>query len=171
GEEFFQPAEIVVLSSFTLNNTRLLYLSKIGTPYDFATGKGTLGRNLTHQVGGGGARIFLDKPLNSFMGTGSLGMSISDFDGDRALTGSEGLLRMGTISAGSSGNRPIVTFDAAPRGSSKSNWGSEWKAAALKWRDRNAGIGLSGEHLAYRQNFMDLDPTYTDKYGDPLLRF
>ena len=23
----------------------------------------------------------------------------------------------------------------------------------------------------YRQNYMDLDPTYTDKWGDPLLRF
>ena len=30
---------------------------------------------------------------------------------------------------------------------------------------------LTGEHLSYRQNFMDLDPTYTDKFGDPLLRF
>ena len=39
GEEFFQPAETVILASFTLNNVRLLYLSKIGTPYDPATEK------------------------------------------------------------------------------------------------------------------------------------
>ena len=63
GEEFFQPAETVILASFTLNNNRLLYLSKIGTPYDPATGKGSLGRNLTHQVEGG-IRIFFDRPLN-----------------------------------------------------------------------------------------------------------
>ena len=37
--------------------------------------------------------------------------------------------------------------------------------------DRSAVIALSGEHLACRQNYMDLDPTYTDKFGDPLLRF
>ena len=24
--------------------------------------------------------------------------------------------------------------------------------------------------LSYRQNYLDLDPTYTDKYGDPLIR-
>ena len=24
--------------------------------------------------------------------------------------------------------------------------------------------------MSYRQNYMDLDPTYTDKFGDPLLR-
>jgi gluconate 2-dehydrogenase alpha chain len=170
GEEFFQPAGIVVVATFTLNNTRLLYLSKIGTPFDFAAGKGTLGRNLTHQAEGT-TRVYFDKPLNSFMGTGALSMRISDFDGDHGLTGSEGLLRMGMICSNSFGNRPIGSFDAAPRGSSKSNWGSEWKAAALKWRDRNNGISLSGEHLSYRQNFIDLDPTYKDKFGDPLLRF
>jgi gluconate 2-dehydrogenase alpha chain len=170
GGEFFQPAGIVVVSTFTLNNTRLLYLSKIGKPYDPVSGKGTLGRNLTHQAEGT-TRIFFDKPLNFFMGTGALSMRISDFDGDRAFNGSEGLLRGGIISTNSFGNRPIGSFDVAPRGSSARNWGSEWKAAALKWRDHNAGIVLSGEHLAYRQNYMDLDPTYTDKFGDPLLRF
>jgi gluconate 2-dehydrogenase alpha chain len=170
GEEFFQPAGIIVVATFTLNNTRLLYLSKIGTPYDFASGKGTLGRNLTHQAEGT-TPLFFDKPLNSFMGTGALSMRISDFDGDRALTGSEGLLRMGILSTNSFGNRPIQSFDAMPRGAVKRPWGSEWKAAALKWRDHVAGIYLAGEHLSYRQNFMDLDPTYKDKFGDPLLRF
>ena len=170
GKEMFQPASIVVLATFTLNNTRLLYLSKIGTPYDAAAGKGTLGKNLTHQVDGN-VRVFLDRPLNAFMGTGALGMRISEFDGDHGLTGSEGLLRMGTIGVLSNGNRPIDSFDASPRGSANANWGSGWKAAALKWRDRNAVIALAGEHLSYRQNFMDLDPTYTDKFGDPLLRF
>jgi len=49
-EQFFQPASTVVPASFTLNNSRLLLLSKIGTPYDPNTRKDTLGRNLTHQV-------------------------------------------------------------------------------------------------------------------------
>jgi gluconate 2-dehydrogenase alpha chain len=58
-----------------------------------------------------------------------------------------------------------------PQGASQSNWGAEWKKAALEWRDRSGAIGMAGEHLSYRQNYMDLDPTYTDKFGDPLLRF
>ncbi len=33
------------------------------------------------------------------------------------------------------------------------------------------GTFLSTEnHFAYRQNYLDLDPTYQDKWGDPLLR-
>jgi gluconate 2-dehydrogenase alpha chain len=171
GEEVFQPADAVVLATYTLNNVRLLALSKIGTPYDPVAGKGTLGKNLTHQVGGAGTRILFDRPLNAFMGSGALGMMIADFDGDHAFDNPDGPVRGGTISVGSSGNRPIATFGAYPAGAAKSNWGSEWKAASLEWRDKVSGIGFTGEHLAYRHNFMDLDPQYTDKFGDPLLRF
>ena len=171
GEEFFQPAATVVLASFTLNNTRLLALSKIGTPYDPVARRGTLGRNLTHQVGVN-TRVFFDKPLNAFMGAGELGSRISDFDGDIGLTGDEdGPLRVGMIALSSNGDGPIGSFGIMPPGASKSNWGPEWKKAALEWKDHSAGIGMSGEHLAYRQNYMDLDPAYTDKFGDPLLRF
>ena len=171
GEEFFQPADTVVLATFTLNNVKLLALSKVGTQYDPVAGKGTLGRNLTHQVGGTSTRIFFEKPLNSFMGSGAMGVMIADFDGDHALSGSEGILRGGTISVGTSGNRPIASFGAYPTGAAKGNWGSEWKAASLAWRDKVSGVGFTGEHLAYRHNFMDLDPQYKDKMGDPLLRF
>ena len=34
GEEFFQPAEMVILSAYILQNVRLLLLSGIGKPYD-----------------------------------------------------------------------------------------------------------------------------------------
>jgi len=170
GEEFFQPAGLVIVSTFTLNNTRLLLLSKIGVPYDPATGKGTLGRNLTHQIEGN-TRMYFDQPLNSFMGTGSLAIRISDFDGDHGLKGDEGILRFGMLTCQTTGSRPIATFDNIPPGTTSKTWGSDWKGAALKWRDRNAIIGLSADHLAYRQNYMDLDPVYTDKFGDPLLRF
>src|ERR1700693_4280925 len=50
GQEFFQPADVVVLASWTLNNTRLLLLSGVGEPYNPSTGTGTVGRSLTHQV-------------------------------------------------------------------------------------------------------------------------
>ena len=58
-------------ASWTLNNTRLLLLSGIGEPYDPATGKGVVGRNLTHQVSFTPAQAFFDKPLNRFMGAGA----------------------------------------------------------------------------------------------------
>lgn len=169
GVEVLQPASIVILASWTLNNTRLLLLSKIGEPYDPATGRGTTGRNLTHQVSQG-TRIFLDKPLNAFMGAGGLGIGISDFDGKEGIGAFPGVLRGGNIRVMSGGEGPITSFGLIPPGEVKSDWGAEWKKAALTWHDRAANLLGEAEHMAYRQNYMDLDPTYTDKHGDPLIR-
>jgi gluconate 2-dehydrogenase alpha chain len=170
GQEKLQPADTVVLCSWTINNSRLLLLSGIGEPYDPTSGKGTLGKNLTHQVTQQ-VQLFFDRPLNLFMGTGGLGYAIGEFAGDAAAVDpSAGILRGSEIRANSSGEGPISSFGKIPPGETKSDWGSEWKKAALNWHDKVGQITCEAAHLAYRQNCMDLDPTYTDKFGDPLLR-
>ena len=45
GNEVFQPAKIVILSSFQLYNVRLMLLSGIGKPYNPITEEGVVGRN------------------------------------------------------------------------------------------------------------------------------
>jgi gluconate 2-dehydrogenase alpha chain len=169
GEEFFQPADLLFLASWTLNNTRLLLLSGIGEPYDPSTGKGTVGRNLTHQVQFGAAQAFFEKPLNRFMGSGAAGICIGDLDGDVFDHDKVPFLRGGTLMALSLGYRPIANFGVVP-GTVKAWWGSEWKKAAVHYYDRTGSITFSGEHLTYKGNYMDLDPTYKDHVGDPLLR-
>jgi gluconate 2-dehydrogenase alpha chain len=169
GAEVEQPARVVILSSWTLNNFRLLMLSRIGEPYDPATGKGTLGRNLTHQVSAA-TPVFFDRPLNAFMGAGGLGVTVADFDGDFGLDPAFGILRGGHMRIQSGGEAPISSFGRIPPGETDTTWGSGWKKAALKWWDRSATITNESEHLAYRQNYLDLDPMYTDRFGDPLVR-
>ena len=170
GEEVFQPAELVFLTSWTLNNTRLLLLSGIGESYNAQSGKGTVGRNLTHQVNLPAATAFFEKPLNRFMGSGAAGVCINNFDGDLFDHSGLPFLRGGTLVAMSMGYRPIANFGTVPP-SVKAGWGSDWKKAALESYDRTGSILFSGEHLAYKGNYMDLDPTYKDRFGDPLLRF
>ncbi len=161
GKEYFQPAGKVILASWSLNNTRLLLLSKIGNH--------NTGRNLTHQVMGAGATFFFDKPLNRFMGSGASNVTVSDFDGDNFDHSNLDFIRGAYISSPAFGSRPIANFGAVPS-NIKTNWGGEWKKAAVELFDRTAKLGSSGEHIAYKTNFMDLDPTYTDNLGDPLLR-
>lgn len=161
GKEYFQPAGKVILASWSLNNTRLLLLSKIGNH--------NTGRNLTHQVMGAGVTFFFDKPLNRFMGSGASNVTVSDFDGDNFDHTNLDFIRGAYISSPAYGSRPIANFGAVPS-HIKSNWGGEWKKAAVELFDRTAKLGSSGEHIAYKTNFMDLDPTYTDNLGDPLLR-
>lgn len=172
GRESFLPASLVIQSSFTSGNVRSLLLSKIGTPYNPATGEGTLGRNFTHQMSGGGnAMLVYPTKLNAFMAAGGQGMAFSDFDGFNRLDPDANILRGGTFTGGGGGGHPIASFGATPPGTTTRNWGSAWKQAAIEHNDRTGnGPGFSAEHLAYRQNFLDLDPTYTDKWGDPLLR-
>lgn len=127
GQETFQPAELVFLASWTLNNTRLLLLSKVGEPYDAATNKGTVGCNLTHQVNVSGATLFFDQPLNRFMGSGSSGIAVSDFNGDVFDHTELPFLRGGNLFCLSAGNRPIANFGVLPD-SVKLKWGSDWKS-------------------------------------------
>lgn len=168
-EEVFQPASLVFLASWTFNNTRLLLLSGIGEPYDPAARRGTVGSNLTHQVSVGAATAFFDQPLNRFMGSGSAGILFSDFDRDDLDRSSLNFIRGGYFAARGYGFQPIGAFGVLPN-SIKATWGLEWKKASVSYYDRTATIGFSGEHLAYKTNFMDLDPTYKDALGDPLLR-
>lgn len=169
GHEFFQPASLVFLASWTLNNTRLLLLSRLGAPYDPATGRGTVGRNLTHQVMLTAATAFFEKPLNRFMGSGASGMMFNDFDGDVFDHTHLPFLRGGALLGRSARSLPIGESDVLPK-AVKSTWGSEWKKAVLHYYDRAGRITFIGDHLAYKGNFMDLDPTYKDHWGDPLLR-
>src|ERR1700749_4370276 len=48
GEEYEQPAGIVVLSSFVFGNTQQLLLAGISEPYDPVTGKGLVGKNYAY---------------------------------------------------------------------------------------------------------------------------
>ncbi|MGY9106521.1 MAG: GMC family oxidoreductase N-terminal domain-containing protein, partial [Alphaproteobacteria bacterium] len=45
GEEFEQPAGMVILSAYAINNVHLMLLSEIGQPYDPVTQTGTIGKN------------------------------------------------------------------------------------------------------------------------------
>jgi gluconate 2-dehydrogenase alpha chain len=169
GQEFFQPADLLFLASWTLNNTRLLLLSKLGEPYDPATGRGTVGRNLTHQVMLNAATAFFDQPLNRFMGSGASGFVFNDLDGDLFDHSNLPFLRGGAFLGRSARSLPIGESDTLPK-SVTATWGSEWKKAVLHYYDRAGRITFIGDHFAYKSNYMDLDPTYKDHWGDPLLR-
>ena len=169
GEEIFQPADLVVLASYTLGNTHMLLLSGIGTPYNPATGKGALGKNLTHQVSFG-VQAFLPKPLNKFMGAGGTGVRISDFDADVFDHTHLPFIRGGMIGAMSVGTQPLSTFGTTPSSMKLPRWGSAWKKASIEYFDRTGVIAFSGEQIPHKGNYFDLDPRYKNPMGDPLLR-
>jgi gluconate 2-dehydrogenase alpha chain len=168
GEEYEQPAGIVILGAYVFNNTLLMLTAGIGEPYDYQTGKGAVGKNYCYQVSGNSVTVFFeDKEINPFMASGAHGVLIDDFNGDNFDHGGLGFFGGAWIQAGPSNGRPILTRPVPP---GTPRWGSEWKKATAKWYNHAFAIGASGCNYAHRENFLDLDPTYRDALGRPLIR-
>ena len=159
---------LVILAAYALGNVHLMLWSGIGRPYDPMTREGVVGRNYAYQIGGG-ATVFFDEKtwMNPFMGAGALSMVIDDFNTGSFDHGKEGFIGGGGISTPSATGRPIG-FRPVPPGTPA--WGTEWKRAVVRHYNHTLAINNQGSVMAYRQNYLDLDPTYRDRYGRPLLR-
>lgn len=167
GEEFIQPADVVVLTSYVLNNTRLLLLSELGKPYDPKSNTGVIGKNYCYQIMAGATGFFEDEKFNTFMGAGALGATVDDYNGDNFDHGDLDFIHGGTLSITQTGRRPI---NNNPVPKDTPSWGSKFKEQTLHYFNRSLSIGSQGASMPHKNNFMDLDPTYKDAYGNPLLR-
>jgi gluconate 2-dehydrogenase alpha chain len=168
GREFEQPASLVITSSFALNNVRMLLLSRIGTPYDPATAKGVVGRNYAYQTVSGVATFFDESVfINPFMASGASGTLINDFAGDNFDHSGLGFIGGSFIGAVNTNGRPIE-YHPVPPGTP--SWGKGWKDAVVRHYNHSVLLTLHGSSVSTRQNYLDLDPTYKDAWGQPLLR-
>jgi len=167
GEEFFQPAEIVILSAYVLHNVRLLLLSGIGVPYDPDTGDGVVGKNYAYQTMSSVNVFFDDKIINPFIGAGAHATVIDDFNGDNFDHGGLGFIGGAYIAGMITGGRPIEMI-YTPQGTP--NWGLQWKHAAAKNYLRSFNFSIHGSSMSTRGNYLSLDPTYRDVHGNPMLR-
>ncbi|CAG9167880.1 GMC family oxidoreductase [Cupriavidus respiraculi] len=168
GQEVFQPAEMVFLCAFSVNNVRLLLLSRIGKPYDPATGQGVVGRNYTHQTTSGVNLFFNEQThINPFMGAGAAAVTMDDFSADNFDHGPHGFVGGGYIQIQVVSGAPIG-YHPTPRGTPA--WGSEWKKAVRRYYNHSASITITGSAMPTRGAYLDLDPTYRDAWGQLLLR-
>ena len=124
GQEYFQPAEIVILAAYVLQNVRLLLLSGIGQPYDPQTGQGVVGKNYAYQTMSSVNVFFDDKILNPFIGAGALATVIDDFNGDNFDHSGLGFIGGAYIAGMVTGGRPIEMI-YTPQGTP--NWGLDWE--------------------------------------------
>ncbi|MBC7908672.1 MAG: GMC family oxidoreductase [Rhodospirillaceae bacterium] len=167
GREIEQPADIVVLAAYGLNNVHLMLLSGIGEPYDPSSGRGVVGKNYAYQIVSSANLFFQNQSFNPFMGAGALGSVIDDANGDNFDHSGLGFISGGYIIAGHTGARPIQ-YHPVPEGTPK--WGTGWKRAVKQWYGRSMAIATHGAVMSHRANYLDLDPTYKDAWGRPLLR-
>jgi gluconate 2-dehydrogenase alpha chain len=171
GRSQTQTADIVIASAYTLSNVKLLLRS---TSNVHASGigndRGMVGKNYTYQLGGGGSSgLFEGERLNLFMGNGGIQALIHDFNADNFDHSDLDFIGGASIGSGAGEHNPISSVGGVPT-ESGATWGKEWKEALRSNWDSRTGIGTQGESLPYDDQYLDLDPTYRDRFGFPLLR-
>ncbi len=168
GEEFEQPAGMVLLCAYAINNVHLMLLSGIGRPYDPVTRTGVIGKNYCYQTGTGATLFFEGRHFNPFMAAGGSTASVDDFNINWEFDrGPHGYVGGFNVSGGFNTALPIG-YRPVPRGTPQ--WGKAWKAATAKWYQTAMNISASGSVMANRYNYYDLDPTYRNAFGQPLMR-
>lgn len=166
GQEVFQPARMVILATFQYNNVRLMLLSGIGTPYDPVSGTGVVGRNYAFLSNGNATLFFKDKNFNPFVAAGPTGQMFNDFSPGNFDAAPHGFIGGAKIQSAQSSGAPIGT--ALPPGTPR--WGAGWKKGMKDWYGHSMKVSITTTCMSYRGNYLDLDPNYKDRFGQPLLR-
>src|SRR5699024_6361941 len=120
------------------------------------------------QVSSGYSTLFYDdKEWNLYAGAGALGIEIPEYTGDNFDHSDLNFLHGAGIRTTQYGDRPIA-INRVPEGTP--TWGSEFKKQSINYTNSVLEVKSQGASLPHRENYLDLDPTYKDAYGKPLLR-
>jgi len=172
GKEYFQPARVVLLASYTYENSRLLLLSKSKAyPNGLANNHGQVGRHyFGHWGSGGSATVAALFPvdINVFYGLPAQGTAVDDWADDNFDHTGLGFIGGTTLHVHTE-LHPIEasamdTFGKAPQ------WGSRWKAFVHQSAARWTNAYLQTSTLPYESIFLDLDAETRDPLGDPVCR-
>ncbi|HZR23012.1 MAG TPA: GMC family oxidoreductase [Vicinamibacterales bacterium] len=169
GTEYFQPAKVVLLASYTYENVRLLLLSKSKA---FTNGlsntRGQVGRHYFSHHQAAPVTALFPFDLDSWYGLPAQGVAVDDFADDNFDHSNVDFIGGGNLWVYSD-RRPIGaagmnTFGMAP------GWGSSWKKFIRENADRTNTAYIQKTTLPYEDNYLDLDPNVKDPLGDPVIR-
>jgi len=169
GETYIQPAQVVLLASYTYENVRLLLLSRSAAyPRGLANNHGQVGRHYMGHNHRAGVLALFEHDLNRWYGLPAQGVAVDEWADDNFDHRDRDFIGGGNLWVYSD-RRPIEaasmnTFGRAPR------WGSAWKAFVVANADRWCNSYLQKTTLPYEDNYLDLHPTVTDPLGDPVCR-
>jgi len=169
GQEYFQPADIVLLASYTYENVRLLLLSKSRVfPSGLSNNGGQVGKHyFSHNTASTITALF-PFDINNWYGLPAQGIAVDNWADDNFDHSGLDFVGGGNLWVYSD-RRPIgaasmTTFSKAPR------WGSAWKSFIKENADRWNLAYIQKTTLPHEDNYLDLDPTVKDALGQPVCR-
>jgi gluconate 2-dehydrogenase alpha chain len=171
GTEFFQPADVVLVGSYTYENSRLLLLSKSKAyPNGLSNNHGQVGRHYFSHNQGGGVSALFPFDLNVWYGTPGQGVNVDDWADDNFDHAGLDFIGGGSMWTYTE-RRPMSAVNAMGGFlQGKPNWGSSWKTFIRENAGRVHSSYLQKTTLPYEDNYLDLDPSTTDPLGLPVIR-
>ena len=172
GSDNTIEADMVILSTFIYDNTRLLLLSKTEKfPNGLANSSGHVGKHLMAHIMAGVFVAFDDRHINSYMAPSAQKHSIDDFNADNFDQGGKGFIRGAQISIGTAnlegGPIGFTTINPPP---GTANWGAAYRDFVAKYYARHGAMVAQTENLPYADQTIDLDPNVRDQWGLPAPR-
>jgi gluconate 2-dehydrogenase alpha chain len=167
-QEFFQPAKVVLVASYTYENARLLLLSKSKAyPNGLSNQHGQVGRHyFGHWNDFVGALFPFD--VNIWYGLPAQGTAVDDWADDHYDHAGLGFIG-GTNLHVRTERHPIEASEIGTFGRAPS-WGPQWKAFVRANAARFATTYMQTSSFPYESSFLDLDPGVKDPLGDPVCR-
>jgi gluconate 2-dehydrogenase alpha chain len=165
SREVVATADRYVLAAWALNNIRLLLLSRIGVPYDPHADTGVVGRGLSNHLTFGAAGFYPGRVMDNSLKT-SAGWVVSGYE-NQAAPGADRYVGGAQLHCSNLELKPKMDL-LVPAGGPR--WGSGWKESLRRYGRSSVRVIVTGEVVAHRSRYADLDPVYTDVWRDPLLR-
>ena len=172
GTEYFQPARVVLLASYTYENSRLLLLSKSKSyPNGLSNNHGQVGKHYfghwDAQAGAGVSALF-PFDLNIWYGAIAQNVTVDEWADDNFDHSGLGFIGGASIQVNTEkhpiGGASMSTYGRAPQ------WGSKWKAFVRENAGRWVSSYVQCNTFPYENTFLDLDPEVKDPLGDPVCR-
>jgi len=172
GSDNTVEAELVILSPFIYDNTRLLLLSKTDRfPNGLANSSGEVGKHLMAHMMPNVFVAFDDRYVNVFMGPSAQKHTIDDFNADNFDHHGVNFIRGSQISIGT------INLQGGPIGATTMNppsgiprWGAAYRDFLATYFARCAAMVAQTENLPYADQTIDLDPNVRDQWGLPAPR-
>jgi gluconate 2-dehydrogenase alpha chain len=172
GSDNTIEAELVILSPFIYDNTRLLLLSKTDRfPNGLANSSGQVGKHLMAHMMPNVFVAFDDRYVNVFMGPSAMKHTIDDFNADNFDHRGVNFVRGSQISIGT------INLQGGPIGATTINappgiprWGAAYRDYLATYYAKQAAMVAQTENLPYADQTIDLDPSVRDQWGLPAPR-
>ncbi len=167
--ENLQPAKVVLLASYTYENSRLLLLSTSKAyPKGLSNNHGQVGRHYFSHTTGAPVTALFPFNVNSWYGLPAQGVAVDNWADDNFDHADLDFIGGGNLWVFSD-RRPIAAANMSTFGRTPS-WGAEWKAFIKTNADRTNTAYLQKTTLPYEDNYLDLDPDVKDPLGFPVCR-